>query len=243
MKKKMTGNGLLIPNKFRIAGMTVYHRQGQLITRTSHSTERRSNTLRQFVYRQKMRHAVELWKMLRFCETKLFTRHRTAYQGFMSLANRLQAVYVPDDGLMGHASFLMPGIPMSDGTLPEVKQQLGEVGGIAALTTDLEANDYVDGEQLLLYTAEQCIENKLPRVRFSMYGVSRSDMTETEGRLALVNEEFANEMKGWALVQVVGDRCSSQALVTRCNYYQPFTTGEALERAAQSYGGLTDPDW
>lgn len=28
--------------------------------------------------------------------------------------------------------------------------------------------------------------------------------------------------------------------VTRCTYYQRFTTDEALQAAAKSYGGLTD---
>ena len=65
-------------------------------------------------------------------------------------------------------------------------------------------------------------------------------MTVVDGRLALVGEEFADEMKGWALVKVVDDRCSSQTIVTRCTLYQQYTTEDALERAADSYGGLTE---
>ncbi len=42
-----------------------------------------------------------------------------------------------------------------------------------------------------------------------------------------------------ALVRVEGGRCSSQSLVTRCRYYEQFTTEEALQEAAESYGGLT----
>ena len=48
-------------------------------------------------------------------------------------------------------------------------------------------------------------------------------------------------MKGWALVVVKGERCSSQALVTRCTLYEKYMTDEALEAAADSYGGLTNP--
>ena len=46
-------------------------------------------------------------------------------------------------------------------------------------------------------------------------------------------------MKGWALVRMDGDRCSSQGIVTRCTYYERFTTEEAMQKAAESYGGLT----
>jgi hypothetical protein len=47
-------------------------------------------------------------------------------------------------------------------------------------------------------------------------------------------------MKGWALVKVMDDRCSRQTIVTRCTLYQQYTTEDALEAAADSYGGLTE---
>lgn len=55
---------------------------------------------------------------------------------------------------------------------------------------------------------------------------------------ALVSDEFADDMKGWALVHVRGERCSTQTAITRCTYYKQFTTEEALQAAAASYGGL-----
>jgi hypothetical protein len=51
---------------------------------------------------------------------------------------------------------------------------------------------------------------------------------------------LADEKKGWALVKVVDDRCSPQTIVTRCTLYEQYTTEEALERATDSYGGLTE---
>ena len=240
---KMKGNpglGLTIPKRIRVAGMTFYLRNGQVIGRESSTHEKRSNTLPQFVQRQKMRHTTMLWKMLRFCDT-MFTERRTAYQNFASLANQLPAVYVPNDGTMNQSSFLMPGIPMSDGILPMIKQELGEVDGRPALITDLKADDRTHHVKLRLYTAIQTLENGvLPRVRFSMREVSWWDMTEAGGHLALVDDEFADDMKGWALVRVSDDRCSPQTIVTRCTLYQQYTTEEALENAADSYGGLTD---
>ena len=142
---------------------------------------------------------------------------------------------------MNQSSFLMPGIPMSDGILPTVKQELGEVDGRPALITDIKAGDRTNHAQLRLYTAIQTVENNvLPRVRFSMREVSWWDMTEADSRLALVGEEFADDMKGWALVKVIDGRCSPQTIVTRCTLYQQYTTQEALEEAADSYGGLTE---
>jgi hypothetical protein len=73
-----------------------------------------------------------------------------------------------------------------------------------------------------------------------MREISWWDMAVVDGRLALVGDEFADEMKGWALVKVIDDRCSPQTIVTRCTIYQQYTTEDALEKAADSYGGLTE---
>ena len=53
MKKKSAGKGLMMIGSLRSAGITTYLKQGKMITRSSNSNERRSNTLAQFVQRQK----------------------------------------------------------------------------------------------------------------------------------------------------------------------------------------------
>ena len=230
MKKNNSILGLLIPKKVSIGGMTFYKRQGQVVGRISESNERRSNTLPQFKQRQKMRHTQALWKMLKFCET-MFTERGNVYQNFASLANRLPVVYV-DKILMEQASFLMPGIPVSDGILPALQQELSEVNGVPALMTGLKYGEQYEHEKLC----------STPRVRFSKRDVSRQDMNIVDGQLALVGEEFADDMKGWALVRVSDKRCSPQIIITRCTLYQQYTTEEALQAAAKSYGGLTGED-
>lgn len=239
-KNKNASMGVVIPNKLRIGDMTFYQRGGQVVGRVSNSMEKRSNTLPQFIQRQKLRHTTALWKMLRFCEP-MFTQRKNAFQNFASLANRLPVVYVKKV-LMDQATFLMSGIPVSDGTLPSISECLGEADGTPALITDLSYGDINFNEKLLLYTAVQNVEHNLPRVRFNMREVSMSDMTVIDGHYALVGEEFADEMKGWALVRVDGDLCSPQSIVTRCTFFQQYTTEEALEAAADSYGGLTGTD-
>ncbi|MBO7580991.1 MAG: hypothetical protein J6T38_05665 [Bacteroidaceae bacterium] len=240
MKKNSTTKGLMLIGSLRKAGVTTYLKQGKMITRVSNSDERRSNTLPQFVQRQKMRHTIALWKLLKFCEP-MFTERPTAYSNFASLANRLPVVFVSNIGLMNRASFLMPGIPMSDGKLPAIHEELGEVDGVAALITDLKGKDYDCQTRLLLYTADQCIERDMPLVRFSVREVSWEEMSMVDGHYVLKGEAFADDMKGWALVLVKNERCSTQTIVTRCTLYQQYTTEDALEKAADSYGGLTRP--
>lgn len=240
MKKKSTSKGLMLIGSLRKSGVTTYMKQGKMITRVSSSDERRSNTLPQFVQRQKMRHTTALWKMLKWCEP-IFTERPTAYSNFASLANRLPAVFVPNNGVLNNASFLMPGIPVSDGKLLPINEHLGEVDGTAALMTNLQADAWMPQTRLLLYTAVQHIEGNMPRVRFSVREVSWEEMTFADGHYLLKDEAFANDMKGWALVLVKGEKCTPQTIITRCTLYQSYTTEEALQSAAESYGGLTEP--
>lgn len=59
------------------------------------------------------------------------------------------------------------------------------------------------------------------------------------GTLALVGDLFADRMLGFGLVRVIDGHASSQRVVTRCTYYERYTTEEALQLAAKSYKGLT----
>jgi hypothetical protein len=49
-------------------------------------------------------------------------------------------------------------------------------------------------------------------------------------------------MLGFALVRLKDGHASRQHVVTRCNYYERYTTEEALQAAAKSYKGLTGED-
>lgn len=237
--KKSKAQGLLLVGSLRSAGVTTYLRQGKMITRVSNSDEKRSNTLPQFIQRQKMRHAISLWSMMKYCKP-MFTNRQTAYLNFTSLATRLPAVYVTRP-MMEQSSFLMPGIPISDGTLPVINERLGEVGGVPALLTDLKADKWSYRTELWLYSGEQRGADGMPRVWFSKRQVSWDEMTLVDGCYVLKDPCFADDMKGWALVMVKGERCSSQTLVTRCTLYEKYMTDEALKAAADSYGGLTNP--
>ena len=227
----------MLVGSLRKDGITTYMKQGKMIVRSANSMERRSNTLPQFIQRQKMRHSVALWRMLKFCEP-MFTQGTTAYNNFLSLANRLPVLYV-EKGLMENTSFLMPGIPVSDGMLPEIKENLGEVDGMPALMTDLKAHDREPWAKLWLFTAIQTGIERDIRVRFDKREVAWEEMTVVDGHYVLKGDEFADNTKGWALVLVKGERCSTQTIVTRCTLYEKYMTEKALHKAADSYGGLT----
>lgn len=243
--KKEKPMGLLLNGSVRSAGVTFYLKKGQMIVRSSKSVAKRSCTRRQFIQRQRMRHTTALWQQLSGCRP-MFSGGKSTYARFATLANRLPAVFVPCNGPLDGASFLMPEMPVSDGSLTPIKQQLGSVDGIAALLTGLKPSDLRRPEKFLLYTAEQRIEGNKPVVRFlQVREVAKEEFTEVGGRLALTGDEFADPMRGWALVRVIPsatsgeDRCSTQSLVTNCRLYEQYTTEEALQQAAQSYGGLT----
>ena len=235
MKKNKQPQGLNFTGSLRSAGITFYQKQGQTIMRSSTSYHQKSCTRAQFVQRQRMRHTMALWTTLKYCKT-MFTGYANSFRGFSSLANRMPAVYVTDEEAKRSLAFLMPGIPVSEGTLPPVQQSLGEVNGVAALLTDLQLGGIKPSDAFWLYTAEQRLDTI--QVYFKMREVKVSEMTQTEEGLALVGEEFGDDNKGWALVHVKKDRCSTQSIITRCTLYRQHTTEEALEAAIQSYGKL-----
>ena len=238
MKTTETPNGVEIVGKIPSFGMTAYLRNGTIVTRKSSSNGMRSNTRGQFIQRQRMRHSIALWKELSHAEP-VFVGEKSAYHRFLSLANQLPVVYLPKNKASVEGSLLMPGIPVSEGQLPSVGQQLGEVDGTPALLTDIKAAKASPLEVFLLYTAEQQFRREdIPTVVFKMREVNKSEFAVVDGCLALVDNDFANEMKGWALVRMVGQHCSTQCIVTRCDYYERYTTEKALQEAAKSYGGL-----
>ena len=235
--KKEQPQGIYFNGSLRKAGITIYQKQGKTIIRSSTSYHKKGCTRGQFIQRQRMRHTMALWRDFQNCDA-MFTEHSTVFRGFSSLANRLPAIYVTVDDARNNLALLMPDIPVSEGTLTPIKQHLGEVNGVAALLTDLKLSNIKYDDTFWLYTAEQSINNTLITVDFKMRTVKVNEMTQTETGLALVGEEYADENKGWALVHVRRDRCSSQGIVTRCTLYQKYTTDEALEEAIKSYGKL-----
>jgi hypothetical protein len=236
---KTKPTGLLVNGSLKKSGVTFYLRGGQMVARTAHSEQPKRRTRGQFVARQQLAHGCRLWRVLKWAGEPLFEKTPTAYARFRTLMRRTPVVFTPVSGRTAKAVLLLPGMPVSDGVLPVVEQQLAEVEGATALVTSLTTADVHRDDTLRLYTLRQVVEGSRPMVRVSTADLGVDDFRVVDGRLALVGDDFADEMCGWALVHIRDSRCSSQRVVTRCTYYQQFTTEEAFEVAAESYGGLT----
>lgn len=233
-----TVQSLPITGRPKKIGLTFYIRNGKPVTRVATSLQPKRRTRKQFVARQQMLHSTRLWAFLKWAGTPMFPTQPTAYSRFLSLMHRTEIVFLPKKGPLDGATILLPDIPVSEGTMPTVKQDLGEVNGATALITNLTRDRLHRYDTLILYTLTQHIDGT-PKVWFSRREVTPDEMTETADGLALISEEFDNDMKGWALVHVRGESCSTQTVITRSTYYKQFTTEEALQDAAASYGGLT----
>ena len=247
-KEKMTG--LLVNGSVRTAGVTFYTKNGKTVMRAATSNQPRRNSRSQFIARQRMKHTTALWSALKDTEP-MFSGGKSAYGRFCTLASTMPAVFTPRQGEYANATLLLPGMPVSDGTLPIVKQSLGRADGTAALVTELKANALGRNEELRLYCLRQTEEGGTPKLRISYAAVPRRGegsvggntytvILQDDGTLALAGTCFADDNTGWALVRIDGERCSSQTVVTRCRRYEAFTTDEAMRRSAESYGGLTD---
>lgn len=231
--------GLNITGRLKESGITLYVRNGKTVVRTASSIQPKRRTRKQFETRQQLSHSSRLWTMLKWSGETLFPAKPTGYARFMSLMRRTEVVFLPQNGQLSDATLLLPDMPVSEGVLPVIGQRLGLVDGTEALITDLTRNQLRPTDKLILYTLQQVVEYDRPKVRITRREVAAREMAETDDGLALVGDEFGDETKGWALVHVRKESCSSQTVVTHCTYYQQFTTEEALQNAAQSYGGLT----
>ena len=230
--------GIILTGRLKKAGGTVYLRNGRPVSRPAISDQPKRRTRKQFVARQQMLHSTRLWALLKWSGTPMFPAQPTAYNRFLSLMRRTEVVFLPQRGPLDGATILLPDMPLSEGPLPTVKQHLGEMDGVPALITNLSRSSLQRGDKLILYTLRQETKST-PKVLFTRREVTSSEITETADGLALISDEFVDDMKGWALVHVRGERCSTQTAVTHCTYYKQFTTEVALQEVAASYGGLT----
>ena len=230
--------GLVLTGRMKKSGITVYIRNGKPVTRTAMSNQPKRRTRKQFIARQQMLHSTRIWTLLKYAGAPMVPAQPTAYTRFLSLMHRTEVVFLPQRGRLAGATILLPEMPISEGPMPTVKEHLGEIDGRMALVTNLTRDSLQRDDKLILYTVLQHTKGT-PIVRFDRREVMPDELTDTADGLALIGDEFADDMKGWALVHVRNERCSTQTVVTRCTYYKQFTTEEALQAAAASYGGLT----
>lgn len=262
---ELVNNGIVLKGRLKKDGVTFYTKNGKTIMRSAISEQPLRRTRGQFESRQRVAHNIALWKRLREPVRPLLAGGGNIYGRFCTLMRKLPVVYLTKQEHLYGSALLLPGMPVSDGVLPDIEYRFGEVEGRPALLTSLRlasrgaslhrrlctrGGGLAGCDTLRLYRLEQTMREHGPWVEVKTEDWNLSDseleqpfggirLCEVEGCLALVGEVFADEMRGWALVRVAGDRASSQTVATRCSLYENYSTEEALQRSAESYGGLT----
>lgn len=252
------GTGLLESIEGHFAGMTVYKKNGKTIVRTRHNSYKAKRRSRgQFALRQRLTHTNALWRALSETKMVFFEGGSSPCHRFRSINRECPTVYLTKWMTINRNSLLLPNMALSDGPLLPISYQLGDVDGKPALLTDLtktEARKY----NFMLYVLEQEVCKQqlgadLFQLSIKVEPVGIDDFINVpstlltpykhiKGTLALVDDRFANNMLGFGLVRIKDGHASPQRVVTNCTYYEQFTTEEALQAAAKSYGGLTN-EW
>ncbi|MBP5542071.1 MAG: hypothetical protein J6X88_10540 [Bacteroidales bacterium] len=246
--------GLLENIEGQLESLTFYKKNGKTFVRPRHIDQPRRLSRKQLLVRERQSHNNALWRALKRTKMVFFAGDKAPYNSFMSLNMFSPVPYLQRLQYQSDNALLLPEMVLSDGPLPPISYQLGEVDGRPALLTDL-TRAAASKERLLLYVLEQQIipwhrDEDLFRLNIEVETLTADDFVNVpstllspyknvHGTLALVGDRFADPMLGFGLVRVEEGRASSQRVVTRCTYYERFTTEEALQAAAKSYGGLT----
>jgi hypothetical protein len=245
----------------RIGSLTAYVRNGKKYWRVAHNRKNRRLSRKQLAIRERQSHNNALWRALKETEhVYIEGGENTTYNHFMSINMNSPVPYFTKDQYHSGLALLLPNMVLSDGPLPSISYQLGEIDNptsvadapatIPALLTDLTPKEVQKGEYLLYVLQQAVISDDMPYLYITVEPLTPDDFTivpstllspykNPKGTLALVGERFSDPMLGFGLVCIKDGHASRQHVVTRCSYYERYTTEEALLAAAKSYGGLT----
>ena len=234
--------------------ITLTKRKNGTFTYPAHIHQPRSLTRKKLAANEQQSHNNALWRALKNSKYVFFDGEKPAYQRFMSLNRESPIPYLQKRHYHSSNALLLPNMVLSDGPLTPIGYQLYEVDGQPALFTDLTKTSVRKGT-LLLYVLKQIVipwdedddqfslEISVETVTADQFTLVRSTIDtpfkDVNGTLALVGERFGDPMMGFGIVRVQDGLASSQRVVTRCTYYEKYTTEEAIQAAAKSYGGFT----
>lgn len=249
----------------RVGQLTAYVRNGKKYWRVAHNRKTRRLSRKQLAIRERQSHNNALWRALKTTEhVYMEGGDNTTYSHFMSINMESPVPYFTKQQYHSGRALLLPNMIISDGPLQSINYQLGEVDNptgstdhsaiIPALITDLTPQEVKKDEYLLYVLQQEIITppgwNDMPYLRITVETITPDDFTlvpttllspykNVKGTLALVGERFADPMLGFALIRLKKGHASRQRVVTRCTYYEQYTTEEAIQAAAKSYGGFT----
>lgn len=181
IKKK----GISLRGSLKKDNITIYSKGGKLIMRSATSEMPLRRTRSQFVARQRIAHSVVLWKRLKENTEPFFLSEQTGYHRFVSLMRKTPDVFLTQWEYRNYGSLLLPGMAVSDGTMPDIDYYLGTIASRPALITSLttasplpyvptgtdmvralcgKKNRIKEGDTLRLYIIHQVFENMIPKI-------------------------------------------------------------------------------
>jgi hypothetical protein len=246
--------GILENIEGHLGDLSLFKRYDKTFVRTRHIHQPRRLSRKQLRQRERQSLNNILWKALKATGQVYFDGEKAPYYNFMSANTHSPVPYLTKSQIGAKNALLLPEMVVSDGPLHSIGYQIGEVDGQPALLTDLTKRK-ASKMTLLLYVLKQNVQTRQNsddtfQVSIEVETLSTDDFVnvpsmltspykDVRGTLALVGERYADPMLGFALVQVENGVASRQRVFTNCTYYQRYTTEEALQAAAKSYGGLT----
>ena len=246
--------GILKDVEGQLGNNNVQHRYGETFLRPKHIRQTRRLSRKQLLLRERQSHNNALWRALEATKMVFIEGGKAPYYRFMALNLFSPVPYLQKQQYHSGNALLLPDMVVSDGPLPPISYQLGDVDGQPTLLTDLTKKD-LQKDTFLLYVLKQRVtpwqsDSDLFQLSIKVEPLTPDDFTNVpstllspfkniHGTLSLVGERYADPMLGFALVHIKDGHASPQRVVTNCTYYERYTTEEALQAAAKSYGGLT----
>ena len=166
-------NTLGFTGRIRGAGVTFYRRGGKTYARVSTRTAPNSQSVKQFMNRERMRHSIALWKSFYVPYKPLMeaSDNQTAYNAFLRANAALPTVYLAKQQARQQAALLMPGMVVSEGRLPAVDYDFVTLPGgeRVVLTNLLTGIDAAETQELTIGCNDDlrqllCINNRNPQL-------------------------------------------------------------------------------
>ena len=240
----------------RIGQMTAYTRNGKKYLRVAHTRQPRRLSRKQLMVRERQGHNNALWRALKATnQVYIEGGDNTTYNRFMSLNTASPVPYLGKMQYHSGNALLLPNMLLSYGPLKPISYQFVEVDGRQALFTDLTKQE-IRNDSILLFVLRQKVITHQDwydqfYLKIDVETLTPDDFTIVpstlltpykgkDGCLVLVGERYDDPMMGFGLVRVKDGHASHQRVLTNCTYYERYTTEEALQAAADSYGGLTE---
>ncbi len=240
-----------------VGNFSVYIRKGKKIVRVANSNQPRRLSRKQLAMRVRFAHNTALWRVLRSTKMVFFEGNKGPDKRFMSINNESPVPYITKHQYRSGTSLLLPRMVISYGTLRPLSYELGDVEGKAALLTDLTPQNAHNGEYFLYFLRQEIYNDsnllEIPKLSLRVDKINPEQFVKVSstlltsyksktGCLAIVDDRFSDPMMGFALVHVKDGHISTQQVITNCIYYERYTTEEAIQATAISYGGFTDND-